>query len=63
MVSTNIGILQANMTWLERKYGLSYHWLLDLFGHLKLPLFNGMADALALRFIWTFKTTIIQWNG
>ena len=22
------------------------HWLLDLFGHLKLPLFNGMADAL-----------------
>ena len=34
------------MTWLGKKYGLSYHWLLDLFGRLKLPLFNGIAEAL-----------------
>ena len=46
MVSTNMGLLQANMTWLGKKYGLSYHWILDLFGRLKLPLFDGMAEAL-----------------
>ena len=34
------------MAWLRRKYGLLYHWLLDLFGHLKLSLFDGMAEAL-----------------
>ena len=46
MVSTNMGLLQANMTWLGKKHGLSYHWLLDLFAHLKLSLFDGMAEAL-----------------
>ena len=46
IVSTNMGLLQANMTWLGKKYGLSYHWLLDLFARLKLPLFDGMAEAL-----------------
>ena len=46
MVSTNLGLLQANMMWLNKKHGLSYHWLLDLFTHLKLPIFNGMPEAL-----------------
>ena len=57
MVSTNMGLLQANMTWLGKKYGLLYHWLgkkygllyhwlLDLFARLKLPLFDGMVEAL-----------------
>ena len=45
-VSTNLGLLQANMTWLGKKHGLSYHWLLDLFTRLKLPIFNGMPEAL-----------------
>ena len=46
MVSTNLGLLQANMTWLNKKHGLSYHWLLDLFTRLKLLIFNGMPEAL-----------------
>ena len=29
-----------------KRHGLSYHWLLDLFAHLKLPQFDGMAEAL-----------------
>jgi len=45
-VSTNLGLLQANMTYMTKKHGLSYHWLLDLFARLKLPEFDGMADAL-----------------
>ena len=35
IVSTNLGLLQANMSWLEKR-GHSYHWILDLFSHLKL---------------------------
>ena len=34
------------MTWLNKNHGLSYHWLLDLFTRLKLPIFNGMPEAL-----------------
>ena len=46
MLSTNMGLMQANMTWLNKKYGMSYHWLLELFRRLRLPLFDGMAAAL-----------------
>ena len=38
--------MHANMTCLSKKKGLFYHWLLDLFQHLKLPVFDGMKDAL-----------------
>ena len=41
-----MGLMQANITWLSKKKGLSYHWLLDLFQRLKLPVFDGMKDAL-----------------
>ena len=43
---TNLGPLQANIGWLVKKRGQSYHWILDLFSHLKLPVFDGMVDAL-----------------
>ena len=45
-VSTNFGLLQANMSYMTKKHGVSYHWLLDLFARLKLPQFDGMAEAL-----------------
>ena len=41
-----MGLLQSNMTWLTKRRGLSYHWILDLFRRLKLPIFDGMAEAL-----------------
>jgi len=34
------------MIWLGKKHRLSYHWILELFTHLKLPLFDGMIEAL-----------------
>ena len=46
MLSTNMGLMQANMTWLNKKHGMSYHWLLELFCRLKLPVFDGMVEAL-----------------
>ena len=41
-----MGLLQSNMTWLTKKRELSYHWILDLFSRLKLPIFDGMAEGL-----------------
>ena len=47
-LALNMGLLQTNITYLAWKNvsiynGLSYHWLLDLFDCLKLPIFDGMA--------------------
>ena len=41
-----MGLCQSNMAWLTGKRGVQYHWLLDLFRRLKLPLLDGMEDAL-----------------
>ena len=46
ITSTNMGLCQSNMTWLIGKKGTQYHWLLDLFRRLQLPLFDGMEEAL-----------------
>ena len=46
ITSTNMGLCQSNMTWLISKKGTQYHWLLDLFSRLQLPLFDGMEEAL-----------------
>ena len=34
------------MTYLTGKKGTGYHWLLDLFRRLKLPILDGMQEAL-----------------
>ena len=41
-----MGLCQSNITWLISKKGTQYHWLLDLFSRLQLPLFDGMEEAL-----------------
>ena len=46
ITSTNLGLCQSNMTYLTSKKGTGYHWLLDLFGRLKLPVLDGMQEAL-----------------
>ena len=45
-VSTNIGLLQANMTYMNAKFGTSYHWLPELYQRMKLPVFEGAVEAL-----------------
>ena len=47
-VSTNLALMQSNMTWLFKKRGPQYHWLLDLFERMGLPIQTGMAEALKL---------------
>ena len=46
MVSTNLGLLQSNLSYMIEKHGVKYHWLLDLFKRLKLPIFDGMKEGL-----------------
>ena len=41
-VSTNLGLLQSNMTYMNCVCGMGYHWLPDLFQRMGLPLLHGV---------------------
>ena len=42
--STNLGLIQSNMTYLHRKRGVDYHWALDLYRRMGIPELEGMRD-------------------
>ncbi len=44
--STNLALLQSNMTYMYTKRGPSYHWISDLYQRLKLPVYDGLREAL-----------------
>ena len=46
MVSTELALLQSNMTYLNEKRGPQYHWVIKLFRLLKLSVFGGVHAAL-----------------
>ena len=46
MMSTNLGLLQSNATYMYHRRGVGYHWISDLFRRLKLPVFSGMDELL-----------------
>ena len=48
IVSTNLGLLQSNMTYMFKEKGPGYHWILELFNRLNLPLFDGMKEAVVM---------------
>ena len=45
-LSTNLGLLQANLTYMHAKHGTSYHWIPELYRRMKLPVFEGILEAL-----------------
>ena len=45
-VSTNLGLLQANLTYMQAKLGTSYHWIPELYRCMELPVFEGVVEAL-----------------
>ena len=45
-LSTNLGLLQANLTYMHAKHGTSYHWIPELYRRMKLPVFEGIVEAL-----------------
>ena len=46
VVSTELALLQSNMTYMYKKRGPQYHWVVELFRRLKLPVFDGVQAAL-----------------
>ena len=45
-ISTNLGLLQSNISSLYQRHGNTFHWVVELFRRLKLPIFDGMVEAL-----------------
>ena len=43
---SKLGLLQANMTYMHGKHGAGYHWIPELYGCMKLPVFEGIVAAL-----------------
>ena len=46
MTSTNCGFCQGNMSWCYKIRGSSYHWIIDLYERLNLPVISAVVDAL-----------------
>ena len=42
--STNLALIPSSMTYLYSKRGPHYHWILELFEWMGLPLFDGMKE-------------------
>ena len=46
MASTNAGLCQGNMTWCFKVRGNNYHWVIDLYQRLNLPVIPAAVEAL-----------------
>ena len=42
--STNLGLIQSNMTWCYQARGPQYHWIMDLYARMGLPLLDGIRE-------------------
>ena len=47
-LSTDLGLLQSNMTYMYEKHGPQYHWIPELYRRLRLPVYDGIQQALVL---------------
>lgn len=45
ITSTNCGLVQGNMTWCYENRGSKYHWVIDLYERLKLPILHEVVRA------------------
>ena len=45
-LSTDLGLLQSNMTYMYELHGPQYHWIPELYRRLKLPVYDGIQQAL-----------------
>lgn len=46
--STNLALLQANLSYMTQKHGSTYHWIPELFKQMQLPVYDGLADKLQI---------------
>lgn len=42
--ATNLGLLQANMTWCYKNRGPEYHWIPDRYSRMGLPILDGIQE-------------------
>ena len=54
VVSSELALLQSNMTYMYKKRGPQYHWVIELFRRLKLPVFDGLHAELEAQLIRKF---------
>lgn len=49
--STNLGLIQSNMTYLFKKRGSEYHWATDLYERMGLPQLEGIKEIVSLTMV------------
>ena len=42
--TTNLGFIQGNMSWLFKEKGAQYHWIVDLYSRMGLPILSGIQE-------------------
>ena len=42
--STNLGLIQSNMSWLFKEKGAQYYWIVDLYSWMGLPILSGIQE-------------------
>ena len=47
-LSTNLPLLQANLTHMHARFGTKYHWIPEVYRRIGLPVFKGVQEARAL---------------
>ena len=64
--STNLGLIQANMTWLFKEKGAQYHWIIELYSRMGLPVLSGIQEIVCKRNLVDFITrccfVMIRWG-
>ena len=45
-MSTELALLQSNITYMYQRRGPQYHWVIELFRRMKLPVFDDVHQAL-----------------
>ena len=46
--STNLGLLQANMSWRYKEKGPQYRWIVELYSRMGLPILSGIQEMVSL---------------
>ena len=49
--ATNLGLIQASMTWCYKNRGPEYHWIVDLYSRMGLPVLNGIQQMVCFSMI------------
>ena len=47
--STNLALLQSNLTYMHARFGIEYHWIPQVYKRMGLPVFDGALDRYNVR--------------